>query len=294
MPESPDYLRRWQDRVDGTLRSLLEAGAANPEFRGAMHYCVFNGGKRIRPALVYLSAAACDVDPSKADLPAAAIELIHAYSLVHDDLPAMDDDDLRRGKPTCHKQYDEATAILAGDALLTLAFETLADLPARGVDARTALGLVAAISQAAGAAGMVHGQVLDLAAGTQQLDHSELVTLHAAKTGALITVSTVAGPMLAGADPKEAACFRRYGQAIGLAFQIQDDILDVTGDPAVTGKPSSDQRNEKATFVSIHGLDGARSRLDDTLGAAHDALTPLDNRAADLHALADFIASRQW
>ena len=294
MPETPDYLSRWQSRVDGTLREVIEASAASSEFSNAMAYCVFNGGKRVRPALVYLSATACDVDLAAADLPAAAVELIHAYSLVHDDLPAMDDDDLRRGKPTCHKQFDEATAILAGDALLTLAFETLARLPERDVSAATALHMVSAVSRAAGAAGMVHGQVVDLAAETRRLREAELVAMHGAKTGALITVSTLAGPILAGADASELACFRRYGEAIGLAFQIRDDILDVAGDPMLTGKPASDERNAKSTFVSIHGLSGARQRLADTLAEAHDALSPLDNQAAELHALADFIADRQW
>lgn len=292
MPESPEFLHTWGTRVDVTLRKAIEESATSPDFAEAMAYCVFNGGKRLRPTLVYLSAEACDVDPSHADLPAAAIELIHAYSLVHDDLPAMDDDDLRRGKPTCHKQYDEATAILAGDALLTLAFETLARLHGTGVDAATALQLVAEISRAAGARGMVHGQVVDLAGERRTLSLTELKGMHAAKTGALITVSAVAGAVLAGLDDAEVDRFRRYGQALGLAFQIRDDILDIEGDPAKTGKLPSDARNNKATFVSSLGLDGAKQHLQETLNLAHEALEALGNRAQDLHTLADFTASR--
>ena len=292
MPESPDFLHTWSTRVDATLRAVIKDSAASPAFAEAMAYCVFNGGKRLRPTLVYLSASACDVALEHADLPAAAIELIHAYSLVHDDLPAMDDDDLRRGKPTCHKQYDEATAILAGDALLTLAFETLAHLPGAGVDPTKALQVVAEISHAAGPRGMVHGQVADLVGESRTLSLAELKDMHAAKTGALITVSTVLGPLLAGLDEAEVDRFRLYGQALGLGFQIKDDILDIEGDPSKTGKLPSDARNNKATFVSSLGLDGAKRHLQETLTLAHDALEPLDNRAQDLHAIADFVADR--
>ena len=292
MSATPEFLQTWTARVDATLRNTLAGAAADPRFGEAMAYCVFGGGKRLRPALAYLSTVACEVDPVHADLPAAAIELIHAYSLVHDDLPAMDDDDLRRGKPTCHKQYDEATAILAGDALLTTAFETLARVPTTGVDAQTALELISNIGRAVGAAGMVHGQVTDLAAETRTLNLDELRAMHTAKTGALITVSTMVGPILAGLDEDEAQGLRSYGEALGLAFQIRDDILDVEGDPAEIGKLPSDTRNAKATFVSSLGLDGAKAQLHATVGQAHAALATLDNRAHDLRTLVDFVASR--
>lgn len=294
MTPTPDFFDAWQYRIDSCLQQQLAGCGAPPRLAQAMAYSVFNGGKRIRPLLAYLSSVACDVPLRQADIVACALELIHTYSLVHDDLPAMDDDNLRRGQPTCHIRFDEATAILAGDGLQALAFTCLSTLPDAGVAAETALALVKGISVAAGPGGMVRGQVLDMIGELTPLQADELRDMHAGKTGALITAAALTGPTLAQAGAAEMDLFRKFGDAVGLAFQIRDDILDVTGDPTVTGKSQSDERNGKSTFVSLMGLDGARTALKETLDAAHSTLTPLDNRADQLRVLADFIASRAF
>jgi farnesyl diphosphate synthase len=254
----------------------------------AMRYAV-RGGKCLRGFLVLESARLHGIPAEVAMPAAAAIECIHAYSLIHDDLPCMDDDDLRRGQPTVHRKWDEATAVLAGDGLQALAFELIAatDCPP---DAR--LGLVTSLAHAAGARGMVGGQAFDIAAETasEPLSLDQIVALQAGKTGALITWSAAAGARMAGADP---AALVRYGDALGLAFQIADDILDVTGDAAKTGKAvGKDADAGKATFVSHLGLDGARARAAALVAAAEASLGPYGATATTLIAAARFVISR--
>ena len=270
---------------------LDEVMAAEPDLpiARAMHYAAA-GGKRLRGFLVIESARLHGIAPEAVIDAALAIELLHAYSLVHDDLPAMDDDDLRRGQPTVHVAWDEATAILAGDALQTLAFELLGS-PALG-SAEARLGLVTGLASAAGIRGMVLGQALDIAAETaaQPLDLEQIIRLQAGKTGALIRWSATAGAVLAGADT---AALARYADAIGLAFQIADDILDVEGDAAKVGKRlHKDEAAGKATFVSLLGLAEARARAAALVAEAEAALTPYGDAAATLVETARYIISR--
>ena len=284
----PERLRADAARVETRLDAALSGLADRPVIH-AMRYAV-QGGKRLRAFLVLESARMLGVDEARALSAAAAVEALHAYSLVHDDLPAMDDDDLRRGQPTCHVKWDEATAILAGDALQTLAFGLLAD-PAIG-PAETRIALIAGLARASGAEGMVLGQALDIAAETagRALTLAEITELQAGKTGALIGFSAEAGAILAGADP---APLRAYAAALGLAFQIADDILDVTGDAATAGKRvGKDEEAGKATFVSLLGLDGARARAKELVAAAEVALKPYGPQAGNLIAAARFSISR--
>lgn len=256
----------------------------------AMRYAV-RGGKRLRGFLVLESAALFGIAPAQAVAAAAAVEALHAYSLVHDDLPCMDDDALRRGQPTVHVRWDEATAVLAGDALQTLAFELLADPVLGSGDVRIAL--VAGLARASGAEGMALGQALDIAAETavQPLTLNEITALQAGKTGALIRWASEAGAVIAGAD---AGPLRAYATALGLAFQIADDVLDVTGDAAVAGKAlHKDAAAGKATFVSLLGLDGARTRAKSLVDDACDALAPYGARADMLKAAARFTIARE-
>lgn len=273
-----------QARLDAALAPLSDQPVIH-----AMRYGV-QGGKRLRGFLVLESASLHDIPAAQAVAAAAAIEALHAYSLIHDDLPAMDDDDLRRGQPTVHVKWDEATAILAGDALQTLAFELLCD-PALGAADRR-MALVAGLAKAAGAEGMVLGQALDIAAETapEPLTLDQITDLQAGKTGALIEWSARAGAVIAGADP---APLGRYARALGLAFQIADDILDVTGDAATTGKRvGKDAGAGKATFVSLLGLDAARRRAADLVAEAEAALAPYGHRADTLIAAARYVIAR--
>jgi farnesyl diphosphate synthase len=256
----------------------------------AMRYAV-RGGKRLRGFLVLESAGLFGVAPAQAMAAAAAVEALHAYSLVHDDLPCMDDDALRRGQPTVHVQWDEATAVLAGDALQALAFELLTD-PALG-SGHVRIALVSGLAQASGAEGMVLGQALDIAAETAPtpLTLAEITALQAGKTGALIRWSAEAGAVIAGAD---VGPLRRYAGALGLAFQIADDVLDVTGDAAKAGKAlHKDAAAGKATFVSLLGLDGARARAKSLIDEACDALAPYGARADVLKEAARFTIARE-
>ncbi|MFN3578838.1 MAG: polyprenyl synthetase family protein, partial [Tabrizicola sp.] len=257
------------------------AGRADQPVTAAMRYAV-RGGKRLRGFLVLEGARILGVPEDRAISAAAAIEALHAYSLVHDDLPCMDDDDLRRGQPTVHRKWDEATAVLAGDALQTLAFELLCD-PALG-PAEVRVALVAGLARASGIDGMVLGQALDIAAETavRPLTLEEITALQAGKTGALIGFAAEAGAIIAGADREP---LRAYAAALGLAFQIADDILDVTGDSATLGKRAQkDASAGKATFVSLLGLDGARARASALVQEAEAALSPYGARAANLRA----------
>jgi len=284
----PERLKADAGLVQARLDAALSGLADRPVIH-AMRYAV-QGGKRLRAFLVLESARMLGVDEARALPVAAAVEALHAYSLVHDDLPAMDDDDLRRGQPTVHVKWDEATAILAGDALQTLAFGLLAD-PAIG-SAETRIALVSGLARASGAEGMVLGQALDIAAETagRSLTLAEITELQAGKTGALIGFSAEAGAILAGADP---APLRSYAAALGLAFQIADDILDVTGDAATAGKRvGKDEQAGKATFVSLLGLDGARARAAALVAEAETALAPYGVSAENLIAAARFSISR--
>ena len=278
--------------VKAGVQSFLDAALGpmgDPPVVQAMRHAV-SGGKRIRAFLVIEGAAMLGVPASQAMPAAAAIEAMHAYSLVHDDLPCMDDDDLRRGQPTVHVKWDEATAVLAGDALQTLAFDLLCD-PVLG-SAEVRIALVQGLARAAGATGMVLGQALDIAAETAAvpLTLAQIERLQAGKTGALIGWSATAGAVIAGADP---APLRRYATALGLAFQIADDILDATGSEAATGKRvGKDAGAGKATFVSLLGLEGARGRATALVAEAEAALVPYGARAEALAQAARFVIAR--
>jgi farnesyl diphosphate synthase/geranylgeranyl diphosphate synthase type II len=256
-----EILAPYQDRVNQYLEKHLNHLVTPEPLGSAISYSLFNGGKRVRPTLVYMTLLCFKEDLKPADPVAAAIEMIHSYSLVHDDLPAMDDDDLRRGKPTCHIAFDEATAILAGDALQTLAFQLLAD--AEEIPPATRLQLISLISQASGAEGMVAGQMIDLNAENSPLTPEQLRNMHQNKTGALITASIAAGALLGDADSSTLDALSEFGQSLGLAFQVRDDVLDVSGDTAVMGKiQGSDLHSNKTTFVSSYGLEGAQQELE--------------------------------
>jgi len=277
-------------RVDATLAALFDSRpAVAPRLEAAMRHGLLAGGKRLRPLLVYMAGQALGATNDALDAPAAAIELIHAYSLIHDDLPAMDDDDLRRGQPTVHKAFDEASAILAGDALQALAFEVLAS------NAHPRLGhLVHTLASASGRDGMVAGQALDLDAVGGHPDVDALAHMHAHKTGALIVAAVRLGGLVAveDTDPRLTA-LTRYARAIGLAFQIHDDILDVTGDTVTLGKTSgADAARAKPTYPSLLGLEGAQRKAHSLIDEAIAALAPLGERAAALADLAHYMIER--
>ena len=283
----PERLAADAALVEARLLAALDGKALQPVTE-AMRYAL-RGGKRLRGFLVLESGRMLGVPEVCAVSAAAAIEALHAYSLVHDDLPCMDDDDLRRGQPTVHRKWDEATAVLAGDALQTLAFDLLTD-PALG-SAEVRIALVAGLAKASGIDGMVLGQALDIAAETKAaLTLDEITALQAGKTGALIGFAAEAGALLAGADPLP---LRRYAAALGLAFQIADDILDVTGDEAKTGKRvGKDDKAGKATFVSLLGLEGAKARATELVAEAEAALAGYEDRATNLIAAARFVIAR--
>ncbi|MER8651283.1 polyprenyl synthetase family protein [Mesorhizobium sp. M0586] len=284
--------------IETELRLLLEgrtlAGEiARPErLMAAMRHGVLNGGKRLRPFLVMESAALFGADGEASLRVATALECVHCYSLIHDDLPAMDDDDLRRGQPTVHKAFDEATAILAGDALLTLAFDVLAD-EATALPAERRAALVLALARAAGTGGMVGGQTLDLEAERNRPDEGGIVRLQAMKTGALIRYACEAGAIIAGAAPQDRDRLAEFGSAVGLAFQLADDLLDLTADASQMGKATGkDAAAGKATLVALHGANWARSQLHGLVKQAHELLEPYGEQAALLKAAASFVAVR--
>jgi geranylgeranyl diphosphate synthase type II len=280
-------------RVNQGLDEALPLAATSPRrLHDAMRYAVLNGGKRIRPLLVYAAGECLAVDPDLLDTPAIAIELIHAFSLVHDDLPAMDNDDLRRGQPTVHKQYDEATAILAADALQPLAFSVLANI--EGAPLNAAIRLVRLISDACGSTGMTGGQSIDLAAEGTSLSADELEHMYSLKTGALIHASVVSACLLRdGLATTDFEALDRFGRDIGIAFQIKDDILDIEGDTDVIGKPAgSDESLNKATYPALLGIDASRARCDELLAAALSNLERFGQSAAPLEWLARYIVER--
>jgi farnesyl diphosphate synthase len=278
-------------RAEQALEHRLPVAEQSPApLHTAMRYAVLGGGKRLRPLLVYAAAHACGENGPLLDGAACAVELIHAYSLVHDDLPAMDDDALRRGRPTCHIVFGEAMAILAGDALQALAFEILAN-----DDGDAAIGMEKqrVLGRACGAEGMAGGQALDLAAVGRTLTLTELEHMHACKTGALIRASVRLGALTAGANAATLGRLDRYADAVGLAFQVRDDILDVEGDAAVIGKTAGkDAAADKPTFPSIIGIDASRARLRELTATALDAVAPLGEAGTLLQELALYAAHR--
>jgi geranylgeranyl diphosphate synthase type II len=280
-------------QVDAQLEATLPAASGPAEHLfAAMRYSTFNGGKRVRPALCFAAAEAVASSNSNTAKVAAAVEMIHAYSLIHDDLPAMDDDDLRRGKPTCHIQFGEATAILAGDGLQSLAFQLLTELS--DIPAQTTVELIALLSRLGGCAGMVTGQAIDLAATGTALNLQQLKTMHAHKTGALIEASVVMGAMAtAQASQEQLAALKEFSRAIGLAFQIQDDILDVESSTEQLGKQQgSDVTNQKSTYTSILGLEQARAEAAALYNQSMQALEIFADKADSLRAIASFIIKR--
>ncbi len=291
-----ESMLRWQSRIQAELAARLPAEDQPPQrLHQAMRYSVLNGGKRIRPILIYATGKALGVPEARLDAAACAIELIHAYSLVHDDLPAMDDDDLRRGQPTCHKAFDEATAILVGDALQVLAFQILARDEHLPMDAECRLRLIDILAAASGTTGMAGGQALDLAAQGRQLSLPEIEHMHACKTGALIR----AGVMMAAACASHvtleiASSLERYAISIGLAFQIQDDLLDIEGDPTLLGKHTgADQAHRKPTYPAVSGVASAKERVVILHTQALAELNPLGDAAAPLRALSNWLVFRQ-
>ena len=311
-----DFSAFWsqsRERVEAALESVFSAHDETPERTGnAMRYATLNGGKRFRAMLVYgagmtlqrqfddhapgINAPDNEEQAGVLDVIASAVEMVHAYSLVHDDLPAMDDDDLRRGRPTCHRAFDEATAILAGDALLTLAFELLASDDLGAVLPERRLMMVRQLSMGAGASGMVGGQSLDIDATGKELDLDQLMQMHRMKTGALIRSSCVLGGLAVNnASLEQIRALEDYGDALGMTFQIVDDILDVTADSDTLGKASgADSRMEKNTFVSLLGLEGATKERDRWHQKALESIAPLGDNDGLFHHLANFAVARSY
>ena len=290
------YSASSQARVNAALETLFNAPL--PELARlyeAMRYSVMNGGKRVRPLLAYAACQALGGQAEQASGAACAVELIHAYSLVHDDLPAMDDDDLRRGQPTTHKKFDEACAILAGDGLQSLAFSALLDPRLSDCSSEIRLQMVTALAHAAGPAGMVGGQAIDLGSVGVKLDQTALEQMHRHKTGALIEVSVRLGALASGhAQPDQLQALQTYAQAIGLAFQVQDDILDVESDTATLGKrQGADIARDKPTYPALLGLDAAKAYALELRDQALQALRPFDAAAEPLRELARYIVERR-
>ena len=290
------YQARCTARVDAALEKLFVAPREElTRIYAAMRYSVVNGGKRVRPLLAYAACEALGGDAEHANGAACAVELIHAYSLVHDDLPAMDDDDLRRGQPTTHIAYDEACAILAGDGLQALAFEVIGNAQLNPQDAQTRLDMLMILTRAAGSAGMVGGQAIDLESVGRKIDQAALETMHRHKTGALIEASVQLGALASGrANTDALEALRRYAEAVGLAFQVQDDILDVESDTATLGKTQGkDQAHDKPTYPALLGLDEAKAYALALRDQALAALEGFGDSAEPLRALARYIVERR-
>ena len=289
-----ERIKEYTQRINDRLDDALPGGRQPPErLHEAMRYAVFNGGKRVRPLLVYATGESLGVDAVLLDAPAVAIELIHAFSLVHDDLPAMDDDDLRRGQPTVHRKFDEATAILAADALQPLAFAVLAR--ADGIPDDSRLALIEILATACGSLGMTGGQSLDLEAEGRKLSPANIETMFALKTGALIEASVMSAAALApGIDDDDRAAMRTFAESLGLAFQIKDDILDVEGETDVIGKPAgSDEKLDKSSYPSIVGLDASHERCNELMSTGLAAIDRFGESAEPLRWLAHFIVERR-
>jgi geranylgeranyl pyrophosphate synthase len=295
MNKLKSYLIDCQNRVERALDMRLPGENILPQkLHQAMRYSVLDGGKRTRPLLTYATGKALGLSESVLDAPACAVEFIHVYSLIHDDLPAMDNDDLRRGKPTCHKAYDDATAILAGDALQTLAFEILANDPSIEVDANARLKMVTTLAKASGSQGMVGGQAIDLASVGKTLNLPELENMHIHKTGALIRASVnLASLSKPDIDPLVAKNLDHYAKCIGLSFQVKDDILDVEGDTATLGKTQGkDEDNDKPTYPALLGMAGAKQKAQDLHELAVESLSQFGGEADLLRDLSLYIIER--
>ncbi|MBC3764546.1 (2E,6E)-farnesyl diphosphate synthase [Neptunicella marina] len=286
--------QHYADRINQLLAShIAKLDNHAPHLKAAMEYGLLMGGKRVRPFLVYALGDACDVRQADLDVCAAAVECIHAYSLIHDDLPAMDDDDLRRGHPTCHKQFDEATAILAGDALQTLAFEILCHEPLSEHLETVRIELIRILSRASGYAGMCGGQAMDLASTDKQISFEQLKALHNKKTGALIKAALHMAAIVGQQTAQQIGIILQYADAIGLAFQVQDDILDVTADTQTLGKPQgSDEQANKSTYPSLLGLAKAQQQAQQLYQQALHALQTLPYNTDILQAFTAYIVQR--
>lgn len=292
----PDSMAIYATRIEAVLDRLLPSSATLPcRLHEAMRYVVLGGGKRVRAFLVYATGSALGVPLADLDGSAAALEFLHAYSLVHDDLPAMDDDDLRRGKPTCHKAYDEATAILVGDALQALAFESLCPPGPTNIPAERQIQMVRTLAEAAGSVGMVGGQAIDLYAVGQRPSLAELEDMHRRKTGALIASAVQIGALACSdISTEQLTALKTYALAVGLAFQVRDDLLDIEASTEDLGKPQgSDERQNKPTYPKLLGLDGARASLQALHVAALEALKPLPLSHNELAQLADYVVMRR-
>ena len=306
------YLKEKRELIDSYLKSYFEAPSAPAVLNEAMKYSLFAGGKRVRPILAMASYEACGGDSKKIIPQAAALELVHTYSLIHDDLPAMDNDDLRRGKPTSHKAFGEALAILAGDALLTEAFLMMTNgrmqdaryrmqddhasciIHRASVSNRAILKAIREVAMASGANGMVGGQVQDILSESADLDSDTLEFIHLHKTTALITASVRIGPILAGSGRKRLDALTRYGESVGLAFQIIDDILDIEGTTEELGKSAgSDSQKNKLTYPSLFGIEGARQKAKILIKAAEDALGIFSSEADPLREIAQYLVERR-
>jgi farnesyl diphosphate synthase len=291
------FLAGCRARVERCLERWLPSEQTQPTtLHRAMRYAALAPGKRVRPVLVYAVGRALGAEPERLDNPACAVELIHAYSLVHDDLPAMDDDDLRRGRPTCHKAFDEATAILTGDALQTLAFRVLADDRDAVPDPAARVRMVAELATASGSRGMAGGQALDMEATGREIDLAQLENLHIHKTGALILAAARLGTMAAdtGANYERVEGIEHFAKCIGLAFQVRDDVLDVEGATEVLGKTrGKDAAAHKATYPALIGLDAAREMADNLVADALASIAPLGEAAEPLRLLARYIVGRR-
>jgi farnesyl diphosphate synthase len=290
-------LKAWRARMEVALETRLpDSNAVPARLHQAMRYSVLGGGKRVRPMLLFATARTLGLAEDEVEAAACAIELVHAYSLVHDDLPAMDDDDMRRGRPTCHKAYDEATAVLVGDALQPLAFQLLARDPALPAAPAIRLRLIGLLAEASGTFGMAGGQAIDLAAQGRQLHILEVEEMHARKTGALIRASVLLAAACAPSlEPRLYEALAGFATHIGLAFQIQDDLLDVLGDAATLGKPThADREHAKATHPAIIGIEASQERVSRLYAQALEALAPFGRRAEPLRMLADWLLSRGY
>ena len=295
--EFQSRLETYQKRVNAALDKYLPTeDPPEHNLAKAIRYSVIGGGKRIRPAMVYAAGEAMGVSTDLLDIPACAVEMIHAYSLVHDDLPAMDDDDLRRGRPTCHKAFDEATAMLAGDALQALAYEILAKDDHVELTPEHRIEMLSLLTEASGAHGMAGGQAVDLASVGKHLTLAQLEQMHRLKTGALIRASVLLGGMCKqDVSKEEIDMLSEYALCIGLSFQIQDDILDVVSDTETLGKPQgSDEEQEKPTFPAIIGLEESRQRALEQHHLALKILEPLDKKGDSLRQLSAYIVERQF
>jgi geranylgeranyl diphosphate synthase type II len=289
------YLAEKIARINTALESILRTSAPPDRLLEAMRYSLMAGGKRFRSILCIAAAEAVGGDQEDVLPAACALEMLHTYSLIHDDLPAMDDDDLRRGQPTCHKAFDEATAILAGDALLTLAFQTLSSFDTdNGRQTAKWLRVIQLISHAAGYCGMIQGQMLDIISEGKQLSMNELQSMHRLKTGALIEVSLICGAELADVNPVQLRQLESYARNIGLAFQVTDDILNVEGDPAIMGKAAgTDKLRQKSTYPSLLGLEESKTFARKLIDDALHALGSFDQKAEPLRAIAAYIIDRK-